>query len=583
MEIEINGILAEIGTSQPSITKKSIDVNNPSARFVDFTNRFQLPDTVINRQIFESPQGIGTNNKSFDKLYEVIIRDEFIIFRGQGFLDSSNFSAFSFQVIDRSKDLFKSLNSKLNTLSWDDKDTVLTTANIDALDVEDDTTCWFWGKACYHENAIQANTDQTTGDARVKYSRPALYINGLLKRAIENQGYTFTSPSPGLAFSSNHKDFWFTSYQKTITATYNISGTLNISGLTTNDFAKNVVLASTTIDIGNYKTKFRIRGQATSTADISLIVKATDLSDGTKIEEQRFALNTSTSGIDLETNEFHTDSVLGYRVEFIFSGTGDVDFTNVFLYTLLNEKEEDLSTNPWLDYKIKVHDNLPDVAYLDLFKTVNLIYNKYQIVDSFNKTFEFGSFANINKLNRVDWSDKFIIDSESVTANIDSLAQKNFLKYSNDETVNIDLGEDYFLTDNTSLLSENDYIVIKFGASRDAIINSNLISQLNIYNDITRIADQDINIRLFEIVTDKLQFTPITWGNLKENYYSSLFDSFFRIRAIECLMNLNKLDVLSWTEKQLIFIDYFSSTFQVLEINNFIPGKATKIKILKHG
>jgi hypothetical protein len=40
MELIINGEIIELGDSSPAITKKSIDIDNPSSRFVDYTNKF---------------------------------------------------------------------------------------------------------------------------------------------------------------------------------------------------------------------------------------------------------------------------------------------------------------------------------------------------------------------------------------------------------------------------------------------------------------------------------------------------------------------------------------------------------------
>jgi hypothetical protein len=581
MEVEINGILAELGDSEPSITKKSIDVSNPSARFIDFTNRFELPDTQINRQIFDSPNGIGTNNRSFDKLYDVVIRDSFQIFKGNGFLDSSTKDSFNFQVVDNSKDLFNSLDIPLSSVEWDDKDTTLTTAQITALQSASINNCWVWGKACYHENALQVNTDQTTGDDRCKYSRPAFYVQGLLNRALTLQGYTLTSPLPDLAFSSCHDNFFFNSYQKTLTATYNPAGTLALSGMNTNDFAHaDLTVVSGSIGIGTVKTKFRLRGEVTSDAVIDIIIRATDDTDAAKIVESKLSLIVGTQNIDFSSAEFQ--SANGYTIDIRFVGTGQV-VTNCLLYTIISDKDSDLSTNPFLSYKIKAFDNLPDLTYLDLLRLICVVSNKYQIVDTLKKTISFGSFAQLNKLNAVDWSDKFVVGSEKIQSKFENLAQKNWLKYENDLTVNPQRGWSYFEADNESLEQEGDYLALKFSASNDVTINSNSIAQVKVYSDTTRIQNQTINIRLFNAIGSLLQFSPLDWKNLATNYYTNYFNSLYRIRVIDCEFNLNKLDFLSWSETQLVYIDYFKTTFIVLEISNFISGKLTSVKLLSYG
>lgn len=582
MELTVNGEKVQLGNSMPAITRKSVDIDNPSARFIDFTNKFQLPYVQPNIEIFESPKAIGSNNQSHDKLYDAVLSDVFQIFKGKGFLESSDDNTLSFQIIEESKELFKALEIKLNDISWDDKDTELTTAEIDTLDAADIDNCWFWGKLCLHRDALQVNTDQTTGDARTKYSRPSFNVQALLKRAIENAGYNFSSTTPDLAFSSFHEDFFFTSYQKTLTGNYTPSGTLSLTGLDTNDFAhSDLTVLTGSINIGTKNTIFRLRGSVESDAAIDIIIKATDNSDGTKIAESKISLASGTQDVDFSTSEFQSDN--GYTITIRFEGTGTVTFDDVLLYTILSDKNDDLSTNPFLNYKIKAYDNLPDLTYKDLYRLICITTNQYHIIDNNTKSFTWGTLANLNKNNAVDWSDKFIQKSEKVSSKMPRLFKNNILRYENDLTVNPELGQSFFTSNNQSFSDEGDYIVLNFGASNNVTINGNDIAHVKIYNDTTRIIDQEIMIRLFQVDSDKLTFTPLRWDNLKENYYKNWFNSLFRIRQIEADFNLNKLDVLRWNEKQLVYIEYFKTTFIVLEISNFIPRRPTKVKLLAYG
>ena len=582
MELIIDGNILELGESSPAITRKSIDIDNPSIRFVDFTNSFRLPDTLQVREIFQCPKAIGSNNRSYDKIYNAVLNDVFKIFSGNGFLNSSTKDQYSFQLIDKSKELFKALDVKLNTLDWEDLDTILTQAAIDAQDIVDPDNCWIWGKLCLHEQPLQINTDQTTGDDRTKYSRPSFYAQGLFKRAVTVLGYSYATSDLDLAMSSYHTDFFFTSYQKTINTDYAVSGTLAITGLTTNDFEHaDLTVLTGSINIGAKSTAFRLRGTVVSDASVDLIVRAIDNVDGTKISESKLVLINGTQEIDFTSSEFASEN--GYTIDIRFEGNASVSFDEVLLYTILSDKNEDLSTNPFLDYKIKVYDNLPDLTYLDLFRLICVTANQYQDIDSNNKTFNWGSLSSLNKLNSVDWSDKFIIGSENITSNFKGLYQKNELKYENDLTVNPELGWSSFQTDNEALSKEGDYIVLNFGASNDVSINSNDISHIKIYNDTTRIIDQEINIRLFAIDGSQLLFNPISWEQTAANYYANWFNSMYRVRQINAEFNLSKLDVLSWHEKQLVYIDYFKTTFIVLEISNFIPKRKTKVKLLAYG
>lgn len=580
MEVKVNGQIIELGNSMPAITKKSVDINNPSARFVDFTNKFNLPYTNENAAKFEHPNLIGSSSRGLDKQYNVTIFDIFELFRGKGMLTEVDKDTIALQIIDNSKDLFNDLNAKINTVSWDDLDTTLTTAQIDALDTYDVDKIWFWGKTCLHQYALQVNTDQTTGDARCKYSRPSLNVDAILKRAIVAAGYSFTASDLNLALSCWHTNFYFTSYQKTFSTTYNPAGTLAITALNTNDFEQGVTTASTTIAIGTAKTIFRLRGTITSDAIVSLIIRATDDVDGTRITESKLNIGIGTNTVDFSTSEFQSDN--GMTIDVRLEGTGAVTI-DALLYTILSDKDFDLSTNPFLNYKIKAYDNLPDLTFSDLFRLICVLGNKYHSIDTYNKTFSFDSLANLNKLKAVDWSDKFIIGSEKVSNEGKNLAKKNFLKYENDQTVNSELGWSYFETDNENLSDEKDYIKLNFGASNDVTINSVDLSHVKIYSDSTRIADQEIKPRVFVISGSALIFEPLKWENLVESYYSNWFQSLYQPRIITGEFDLSKLDVLSWQEKQLVYIEYFKTVFIVLEISNFIPGRTTRVKLMRYG
>lgn len=581
MEVVINGVKAELGDSIPAISKASIDIDNPTSRFIDITNSFRLPDTLINRRIFNSPNGIGTNNLSFDVIYNVDITDAFKIFSGHGVLSSTSKDTFDFQVIDKSNTLFKALDVKLRDISYDDQDTELTTTEIDALDTIDVDSVWYWGKACYHDQPLKINTDQTTGNARCKYSRPAFYINALLKSAITNNGYTFTAPDIDLAFNSNHKDFFFTSYQKTIDDIFNITGTLLITDLTSNDHEIDVISSTNSLDIGTAKTAFRLRGSVSTAEDHYLIIRATDQGDATKVQEQKIFFNQDTTEINFLTNEIELGG--GTDIEFELTGNGTVYLTDFLIYSVVSEKTKELQTNPFLGYKIKAYENLPDITYLDLFKTVCIVSNKYHIVDTLSKTFYWGTLSTLSKLGAKDWSDKFVIGSEKIDNKFGKLSQKNFLRYTNDVSVDIKLGEYSFDTYNENAQDEGDYIKLFWGASRDVVIDSNTIAHIPIYTDSFRKTENDFSIRLLNCDTDLLEFDSISWKNINDNYYASLFDSLYRVRVISCKMNLNKLDVLGWNEKDLVYVEYFNSVFLVLSIDNFIPNKLTTVKLLKYG
>jgi hypothetical protein len=590
MEVKVDGQYVELGDSLPAITKKSIDINSPSTRFLDQTNKFSLPATNKNRALFENPSVIGSNNRAFDKLYNVEIEDVFRIFAGTGTLTGGTYNKYDLQVVDDATNFFKNLDVRLNSIqdpnnptqinapTWDDCDTLLSEAAIAALQTASPDNCWVWGKCCLHENAKIENTDQTTGSSRLKYSRPSFYLQAFLKRAIELNGYAYTLSTIDLAVSACHSLFFFTSYQKTLNAAY---GEGAITGLDTNDFAhSDIAVTSGAINIAAKKTIFRLRGIITSDANATIVIRGIDNADPTKITESTLQIAIGSQLVDFTTSEFFAETGMTIDIRIPEDATVSID---ALLYTLLNDKDFDLNTNPFAEYKIKVYDNLPDLTYLDIFRTMCVIGNQYHVVDNFNKVFSWETLANINKNNAVDWSSKFIQTSEQVTSVFTGLFQKNWLKYQNDITVNPKKGWHFFATDNKVLPVEGDYLALKYGASNDVTIGGNEIAQIKVYNNTTRILTQPVNIRLLKISGTCLLFEPLSWSNLATEFYDNWFRSLYRIRQISAEFNLSKLDVINWYPKQLVYIDYFKTVFIVLEISNFIPGRKTKVKLLGYG
>lgn len=583
MEIKINGQNVEfVSDSKPAITRKSIDINNPSARYIDYTNKFRLSNSHTNRQIFDNPENIESDGQH--KYYNVSISDIYQIFRGKGILINVNDEYYDLQVVDQSTDLFKKLKAKINTIDIDSQDTELSTSEIDLLDTNSLDNIWIWNKLCLHENAIRDNTDQISGGGndRTKYSRPCFNLQSFLKAAIEAEGYTYSSSNTLLAFAGWHKEFFFTSYQKTLDTTYAATGTYNVPNLDTNDFEHpDISTTSTVIDIDTKKLKFRLRGSITSDASVDVIVRGTDQVDPTKVTDSVLKIAEGSQDVDFSTSDFQSDN--GIDIELLIVGTGSVTFDEVFFYSLHSDKDEDLSTNPFLAYKIKAFDNLPDLSFIDLYRTICIIGNEYHKIDNLANTFEWLEMSEMSKLNSVDWSDKFIIESFEKTKDYKGLAQQNNLSYTNDITLNQEFGKSNFVTSDETIKKESDYFKLVFGASKDVVINSNRISQADVYNDTTRIVDQELSMRVFNIDDDKLNFESLKWENLKAANYQALFNALAKPIIINAQFNLESMDVLKWEETQLAYIDYFSSTFIVLEISNFIPGKQTKVKLLHYG
>jgi len=593
MRLEIDGKTADLSNNIIAITRKVIDLGNLALRNIDITNRLKLPKTNANQEIFESADRVETNGDGFDKLYKAKIIDQFFTFNGLGFLNETN-DYYSFQLSESSKEVLSNLKEKINMLPFDQYDFTFNDTSYDNLKLLDSNNVWVWPIIAMHEEKTEDKTRFTSGNNGLLYSRPCFSFSKILIDAIEAQGWSIeldTDIIERLGISSNASKFFVTSYQKTLDSTYTLGSAQNLTGLNTNDFENNVTTASTTIRTGATETVYRLRGNVSTEKDATIKFISTSVGSG-KEQTKEFKVKSTQTYIDFKTSAFKPSSPdTDVSVEITIEGdSGSFVFEDTLLYTIIEEQKlGDLSTNPLIGYRIKAFDNMPDKKQIDILRDAMKITNSIIEPDSFNKNIKLRTLNGLSKLNAVDWSEKFDADNFSQTNRISGYAKTNNLVYDNDDTVNSDLGEESFDINNQALQDLADVLKLEWGASNDVAIENNEIlpvASFEIYNDTER--ENEINDRLFYIYDDQTaatytlgRFLEVDWRTLKSTYYENWFKSFERLRIIDGDCDLNQLEVIGHDFLKLVYIDHFKSTFFVLEISDYIPGKKTSIELFK--
>lgn len=583
MELEINGYSADLGTAIIAISRAAIDIDNLSLKKIDITNSFNLPKTQTNNQIFNSPYVINSNNTSLDSAYPAKLIDQFFIFNGKGFLKELA-STYKFQLAEKSKEFFNDLNQDIKCLDFEADDFPYNTTSYNSLKLLSNSV-FVWSIICQHEKKLTANTLFASGTAKLKFTRPLFRFKTILDKIFTSRGWTLEYDEElldQLAITSNAEQFFVTSYQKTLSGTYVISGSYTLTGLDTYDFYFSVVLTSTTIDIGNIKTAIRLRGGISCTAEIKITVKA---DNGTDVTSEEFYINQDTTELDITTSEFESDTGNNY-ISIEFEGTGSVTFDDTLLYTIIEEQNlGNFSDNNLVGYRVKAYDNLPEIDQIDIFKDALVLMNGIIKPDSLNSKIVIKSLKNTNRLKSYDWSAKVNEKSEKITPFFGNYGRTNYLQYDNDETIDSIIGRNFFQINNDSLKESHVAIEMRYSASREVTINSYIMADMNIYSDTERL--NELNDRLLYVYNDPTdtftvaRFSQLDWTNLKDNYYDKFFDSLSRPRIITVEMNLNKLDVLGFDFLKLVYIEYFKSYFYVLSIDDFVPNELTKVKLLK--
>lgn len=594
MRLEIDGKEADLGSNIIAITRKVIDLKNLSLRNIDITNKLKLPKTNPNQEIFNSADRVGTDGTGFDELYTSKIIDQFFIFNGIGFLRETN-STYDFQLSEQSKELFANLNEKISLLDWDQYDFTFSDASYDSLKLIDINNVWVWPIIAMHEDTIETKTRFAAGNNGLKWSRPCFSFKKILIDLIENQGWTIeldTDIVDRVGISSNASKFYVTSYQKTLNESISLIGEENLDGLNTNDFENNVTTTLTTIDIGTTPTIFRLRGPVITDTDVTIKFIATSSPSGEE-QTKEFQIASGQTYVDFKTSEFKPadDLDTANSIQITIDGDGEFDFVDTLLYTIIEEQKlGNLIDNNLIDYRVKAFDNMPDKKQIDIFRDAIKITNSIIEPNSFDKNIKLRTLDNLSKLNSIDWSGKFNGDpgAFTVTNRISGYARINNLIYDNDDIVASGTGEDSFEIANESLKDQADVLKLEWGGSEEVEIEnvSFTVSSFEVYNDNERI--NEINDRLIYIYDDQEaavytlgRFLQLDWRSLKTNYYSNWLDSFSRLRIIEGVADLNKLDVIGHDFLKLVYIDKFKSSFFVLAMEDFVPGKATEVNLFK--
>jgi hypothetical protein len=588
MILTIDNQTADVNGSIIELTKQWVDFSELNNRYLGRTNRIILPRTDNNIRIFGRPCLLGSDNRPFEKYYRVNLIDDTIIFSGIGKMTEANM-VFTLDVTENTKTFFDNINVNLDKLDFEQYDFTYNSTAYNNLKLPS-ASPWIWPVSSMHENKKNNNFLFSTTQG-LKFNRPFFLIPNLITEILSSQGWTLEIDDqqlkfPFLILSSNHERFYFTDYQKTLTQTINGNGSL--TNLDVNDFEEStVVTTSTTIDIKQHEAQFRIRGNVSVTSEYKIIVSGASSPSGDDTQDQEIIIRENDTYVDFTTNVFKitstdTSNIISISVE----GTGSITFENTLLYTIIEEATlGDFSSGNFIDFYVKTHDNLPDFTQLSLLQNIWKLFGVGFISDSFNKKITAFSFRRLNKNDSVDWSDKFIADTELINGAIGNYAQTNYFKYSNDDTIDETTGEESFEIANETLKDESDIIVLDYSASNEVVINSYTLLDMEVYTDTERANTLTQRIGLYYLdPTDTFSlayFNPIDWSVIAEDNYLNVVQSLQRTRFVTARFVLNNKDFIGFNPTKPAYIEQLQGKYIIQRINNYIPNVPVECELLK--
>jgi len=572
MQLKINNIIADLNNNI-ALSKIGYSYKNWLSKNVTFSHRVRIARSEDMNALFLSPKNLEIQTDAFSKLYKFEV-SEFnqIVFQGTCvFLGVNNKNEYEVQLFDTSYGFFKSLKSKLRSLDLDSSDFVFNFSEYNNL-AEINSSVWIWSIANFHESRDLSNNIE---GGNLAFSRPFFSVHKLFEKMFDVNGWNLEYDFDKYILSSNAKDFFFTSYEKKRTGLENVK----FSFLGYNFLKEDTISGGTELNL-RYDCTIRIRGSITASQDTVVKIQGNS-SAGNDNQTEYLQVNKGTHYYDFESNQFKTDDTT-YNIEILIDN--QLNFKDVYVYTKIKEENfGNISDANFIDFLVKTHDNIPNIAQIDLFKQILVLFGGYFHSENLSKKIIIKSMQYLSKMSALNWSQKYIDNSETVYK-LDYYGRVNYFDYNNESEDDFkpqNLGRGIFEIDNITLQTEKIIFKSLFGASSEVVINDIQID-MPIYSDTERISTNHIIGYYHQLAGyTTARFLNLNGTNILETYYKNFINALKFSKVIECEFELNKTDFLTFDFSRLVYVEKLKSTFYVIAISNFIKGKKTKVKLLK--
>lgn len=571
-ELTIDDNIIELGNNKLVFSKQGYFFDDWIFRDIPYSERITLPETSLLNSIFFRPNSPNISGEKFSKFHTFKYK-EFgkIIFSGVAKLLRLNESKeYELQLLDSSFELFENIKDKLNALDLESSDFTFNSAAYTTLKILN-SSVWIWSASSMHEDKTLAKNILS---GNLAFARPFFSVKRLIEAMFLANGWTYELGTNASFFDflivSAKNQFVFTSYEKSFSTTLT-TGNFN---LTSPIFIKTDTL--TGVDKLNitFNSKIRLRGNANADNDFILTITVT----GTKPQVQTFILNQGPFDYDLTSNEF----TAGDAVVISITGTGNVVFTDFLIYTIIDENDFGaMSTAGFTDFKVKTFDNLPDIIQKDVFKHSLVQIGGFFTTDNFRKRMTINSVVSLSKLSALDWSEKFIEDTEN-NLPLSGYGKINYFGYNNSDLKPSNLGRGSFEIVNETIQDVIDIYTSIFAASLEVIITDTMIDN-NVYDDTERINEINDLIGYYEAISDYTvaRFEDLNGNSVLANFYPNFIAAIQRGEISETKFNINKSDFFLFNFIKLIYLQQKESVYYVLGINNYSDNELTDIILLK--
>jgi len=621
-------------------TKQVNDINTLQDRQASYTNKFKAPKTAKNIKTmgFASLTG-NLSNIPYQKNECYLYSDtgECFIYKGWAIIKDAG-NSYDIALYDGIIDLYKLIENKsLADLDLTELDHDKNVANVIAT--WDFSTIYNYR---YITADFNGNTgDTTNGEINIDYLVPSVWIPYLWQKIQDVFGVTFE----GTVFQTqNFRNFWMT-YPKGLQSgeedqtiifksddfapivttgnslyqpTYNTTLVNDLAGSIDNIYLQVPTTGSYFMKIKG--TLFGKRGQLEANAKIKLRINLA----GEQISYVYDFLNSPQY-----FEEGANDAVSGEEFEFTSQILQLQEFDDVSLlignsedygaYQLFagDANELDIELIRVDPPSIEFGDELTDFSIRDFITEIIYRFGLTMFKEPYSSTYTFLTLEEqLQNAELVDWSDKFSSkDSENYI--VGTYAQQNYFRHNYNDKES-DYNDGFIGIDNVNLQDTKDLVKSKIYSPEKI-----QVQYLNRTSNVYKLWDKEIKedeaepnykpldkryyfVRAeiksfvdmgfgspFTVISNELgqsqnagfvwveNFSRLSYSNVIQDYYTPIAGILNKSIAIKATMQLNKLDIVNFDFKKLYYIDQLSNYFIVNKINNYIPGKLTKVDLTR--
>ncbi|MBE6197998.1 MAG: hypothetical protein E7141_04895 [Rikenellaceae bacterium] len=237
---------------------------------------------------------------------------------------------------------------------------------------------------------------------------------------------------------------------------------------------------------------------------------------------------------------------------------------------------------------INTRDNLPDISQLDFVKAMCAMYGLWAtLIDG---VVHLVSCAGFYRQTAIDWSHKLVGtgdgDAANTTYTLADYAQRNILRYKEDDTVKVD-ASGVLVVDNENLDREKDMAQMPFAAS-----DGNTIPHLKWKDDNSttgEVEEVDVEQRImvltekfsiYESGTASLSFDGLQFSQLIPEYYNTWQKIMRNPFVIEEKVQLSEIDIKTLDFRKPIYLQKYGAQFVVDKVQ-WSEGEPSTVTLVK--